>query len=73
MNQLGFQLSIEEANLILEGLGHLPFARVYRLVEKLQRQAGEQMKETPGAVASAVPTFDASHVAGPNNAGTNGR
>jgi hypothetical protein len=73
MNQLEFQLSIEEANLILEGLGHLPFARVYRLVEKLQRQAGEQMKDTPEAVASTVPAFDASKVAGPNNAGTNGR
>lgn len=36
-------LSIDEANLVLEGLGHIPFARVYTLVNKLQAQASQQL------------------------------
>ena len=44
MSDLGFKVTVDEANLILEGLGHLPFARVYALVEKLQLQAKEQLQ-----------------------------
>lgn len=42
------QLTIEETNTVLEALGHLPFMRVYRVIEKihLQAQAGQQPKIT---------------------------
>jgi hypothetical protein len=46
MNDLGFKVTVDEANLILEGLGQLPFARVYALVEKLQLQAKQQLQTT---------------------------
>jgi hypothetical protein len=73
MKQIGFKVSIEEANLILEGLGHLPFAQVYRLVEKLQGQASEQMKEEVQADSPSVPVFSEPHVADAKNGNANGR
>ena len=45
MKKLTFEVSVEEANLILEGLGNLPFSRVFALVNKLQQQAGSQLNE----------------------------
>lgn len=44
MPEVTLKVTVEEANLILEGVGTLPFARVYELVAKLQRQAGEQLR-----------------------------
>jgi hypothetical protein len=43
MKEIHFTVTIDEANLILEGLGHLPFAKVYQLVGKLQEQARQQV------------------------------
>ena len=42
MQEISLKVTIDEANLILEGLGNLPFARVYALIAKLQEQAGQQ-------------------------------
>jgi hypothetical protein len=44
MKTVNLQLSIEEANLILEALGNLPFSRVYALVAKIQEQASQQLR-----------------------------
>jgi hypothetical protein len=44
MQEIELKLTVEETNVILEGLGNLPFARVYTLVTKIQSQAGEQIK-----------------------------
>jgi len=44
MKELQFNVTVEEANIILEGLGKLPFERVFNVVGKLQNQANEQMK-----------------------------
>jgi len=44
MNDIKMSVTVEEANLILEGLGQLPFARVYALVAKLQEQARGQIE-----------------------------
>jgi hypothetical protein len=44
MNEIHLKLSVEEANLILEGLGNLPFAKVYQLVANLQQQASQQVE-----------------------------
>ncbi len=41
--EMTLKFTIEEANLILEGLGQMPFARVYTLINKLQMQAGQQI------------------------------
>lgn len=43
MNEINLQLTIDEANLILEALGNLPFVKVYALIGKIQQQAGQQL------------------------------
>ncbi len=43
MKDINLKVTIDEANVILEGLGQLPFAKVYTLVAKLQEQAAEQL------------------------------
>lgn len=51
MKEITFTLTIDEANLILEGVGSLPFSRVYQLVAKLQKQAGSQLNGDSHATA----------------------
>jgi hypothetical protein len=41
---ISLELSIEEANLILEGLGELPFRRVFQLIGRIQSAARAQME-----------------------------
>ena len=53
MEEIEFKVTIDEANLILEGLGNLPFAKVYALVAKLQSQASEQLGATAPLEAGA--------------------
>jgi hypothetical protein len=36
---IAFSITKEEANLIIEGLGELPFKDVYKLIEKIHLQA----------------------------------
>ena len=45
MKTVRLDLTLAEANLILEALGQMPFARVYQLVNKLQQQASGQIEE----------------------------
>ena len=45
MSEIELKVTIDEANLILEGLGQMPFARVYGLVAKLQEQAAQQLSK----------------------------
>lgn len=40
---LNLLLTVDEVNTILEGIGLLPFHRVYQLVAKLQQQAQHQL------------------------------
>lgn len=44
MQELAINVTVEQANLILEGLGKLPFARVYELIADLQTQAKTQLR-----------------------------
>ncbi len=46
MSEIRLDLSIDDANLILEALGQLPFARVYALVGTIQEQASQQLGGT---------------------------
>ncbi len=48
MKEINFTVTIDEANLILRGIGLLPFAEVYQLVAKLQQQAGQQLGREAG-------------------------
>jgi len=43
MKTITLTLTIDEANLVLDGIGRLPFAKVYTLVNKIQGQAKAQM------------------------------
>ena len=45
MGEITFRVSLDQANLILEGLGQLAFARVYNLVAELQEQAARQLND----------------------------
>lgn len=53
MQDIQLRLSIDELNLILEGIGNLPFARVFALVGKIQAQAAEQLQAAQGAQGGA--------------------
>lgn len=50
MKEITLKISVEEANIMLEALGNLPFVKVYSLIGKIQEQAGQQIK-TNGQVA----------------------
>ncbi|MFN0195037.1 MAG: hypothetical protein ACKVP5_24175 [Aestuariivirga sp.] len=54
MQEIKLNLAVDDVNLILEGLGNLPFARVYTLVAKLQEQAAQQINSA-NAAAQPVP------------------
>ncbi|WP_437901470.1 hypothetical protein [Sorangium sp. So ce124] len=47
MRALHLSVTVDEVNLILEGVGLLPFARVYALVAKVQQQASQQLGGKP--------------------------
>jgi hypothetical protein len=48
MKEINFTVTVDEANLILRGIGLLPFAEVYQLVARLQQQAGRQFERDTG-------------------------
>ncbi len=41
--EIVLNLTPQEINLVLEGIGNLPFVKVYGLVGKIQTQAAEQL------------------------------
>ncbi len=41
--EIVLKLTPEETNLVLEGIGNLPFVKVYNLVGKIQTQASAQL------------------------------
>lgn len=43
MQEINLKLTIEEANLILESLGEMPFKKVFGLINKIQQQASVQL------------------------------
>ncbi len=53
------KVTVDEANLILEGLGNLPFVKVNALITKIQEQAGRQIDLAgPQSGASQVDSPD---------------
>ena len=57
MEEISLQITVDEANLLLEALGTLPFVKVYALIGKVQEQAGQQLspKGPPGGTEKAEP------------------
>lgn len=49
MSTIKLDLGIDEVNLILEAVGQLPFARVYKLVGRIQEQVQEQLQTSEPA------------------------
>ena len=41
--EITLKVNTDEANLILEALGNLPFVRVYALIGRIQQQAAAQL------------------------------
>lgn len=41
--EIVLKLTPEEINVLLEGVGNLPFVKVYSLIGKIQKQASEQL------------------------------
>ncbi len=48
-----FELSFDEANLVMYALGKMPFDQVVGLVEKLRQQAAPQLPQNPASPESA--------------------
>jgi hypothetical protein len=55
MNELNIKLTVDEVNLIMESLGHLPYLRVFELIGNIQNQAREQL----GSAQQAAPAVKA--------------
>ena len=49
-----FELTADEANLVMAGLGKLPFEAVFNLVSKIQQQAQEQSAPSTAVDADAA-------------------
>ena len=43
LQEITLKVNTDEANLILEALGNLPFVRVYALIGRIQQQAAAQL------------------------------
>lgn len=56
MKKISLELTIEEANKILEALGNLPFSQVHQLISNIQQQAAAQLnsngQQTPADVSA---------------------
>lgn len=56
MNKLELKLSVDELNMILESLGHLPYARVFGLISNIQSQVQDQLSPSVEAPAAKKET-----------------
>lgn len=50
MNEIKLNLTVDEANLILDALGQQPFVKVFGLIQKIQQQASQQLNNTNTSV-----------------------
>jgi hypothetical protein len=55
--ELKLTLTLEDVNVILESLGHMPFMKVYRLIQKIHEQAQQQgaSHQGQGGLESTIP------------------
>jgi hypothetical protein len=52
------ELSLQEVNTVLTGLGRLPYEAVFELVDKIKNQVVPQMNQTPPPVAESKSFID---------------
>ena len=50
--KLSFEFTLEECNLLLKGLGELPYKEAYQIVEKIGREAKMQMDQSSAPATS---------------------
>lgn len=50
-----FELTVDQANIILESLYRMPFGQVSVLVNELQKQAQQQIESTQQTVSMPMP------------------
>ena len=55
MEKIKLEITIEEANLILEALGSMPFVQVFELIGKIQQQASQQLNSDSSGSMSLSP------------------
>ena len=54
MQSIQLTLTLDEVNIVLEGLGKLPYAQVYALVAKVQDQATHQLQAEQRSPANPI-------------------
>lgn len=64
MERLRFEMTVDQANTVLEALGAMPYVRVHRLVAQIQAQAKAQL-EAPDAGQEVLQAFAAMGAARP--------
>ncbi len=52
MKQINLEVKVEDANLILEALGNLPFVKVHELISSIHQQASAQMADQNNIAAN---------------------
>jgi hypothetical protein len=56
MSDISITLNLDELNVVMQGLGQLPYAQVSPLVDKIRGQAIPQVQAQQAAQAPAQPT-----------------
>jgi hypothetical protein len=56
MENLNFNLTLNETNIILNALGQMPYTQVYQLVQKIQSQASTQLQSNGSGSPFASPS-----------------
>lgn len=51
MQMINLSLTLEEINVVLEGLGQMPYVRVYQLIANIQQQTASQLSVAQAAEA----------------------
>lgn len=52
MKEITLKLTVDETNAVLNALGDMPFAQVHQLIQHIQQQASQQLKEPQNGTAS---------------------
>ena len=47
MQELNFKLTADDTNTILHALSSMPYGKVFQIINKIQEQAGKQVKNGP--------------------------
>lgn len=68
-----FRMTIDQANLVLEALGQMPYIKVHRLIEQMQAQAKQQLEQRAQDDAGAQVLSALAGAGGPGDGGGQGK